>query len=129
MKRKKYARYLFGVVVLFLIILPFATHAQDFNQSVSIPNPFNCGGAGGDCTLLTLLTAILTNIIMPIAGVACVVWVIWAGFKFVQAKGNPQEIKDAKQNLLWSLIGVGVILAATGISEVLQATIKTLLTK
>jgi len=122
---KKIISFIF--VPFVFLSLPLFTFAQNFNQSIGITNPFNCGGAGGNCTLLTLITSILNGIIMPIAAVACVFWVILAGFKYVQAKGNPAKVQEAHQNLLWALIGVGVILAATGISAVLQATVKSFL--
>jgi Tfp pilus assembly protein PilN len=54
-------------------------------------------------------------------------YVIFAGFKYVQAKGNPAEIQKAHQRLLWTLIGVGVLLGAAGISAVLQTTVNSFL--
>jgi len=133
MKIKKRIKYfLAGLVLFFSTTLPFFAMAQsdvsNGGTSIGISNPFNCGGTS-NCTLLTLLTAILNNIIMPVAALACAAWVIWAGFKFVMAKGNPPEITKAKQNLLWALIGVGVILGAAGISAVLQTTVQSFLTK
>src|ERR1035437_6835034 len=103
---KKIISFIFTSFIF--LSLPLFAFAQNFNEGTGISNPFNCGGQS-NCDLLTLLTAILNNIIMPVAALACAVWVILAGFKFVQAKGNPVEITKAKQNLLWALIGVGVI--------------------
>jgi hypothetical protein len=93
---------------------------------VGIQNPFRCG-ASEDCTLMDLLTAILNNIIMPIAAVFVVLWIIYAGFQFVTAQGNPGAIQKAQKNLMWSLIGAGVLLGAAGISQVIQATVNSLL--
>jgi hypothetical protein len=45
----------------------------------------------------------------------------------VQAKGNPKAVEDAHANLLWSLIGIGVVLGAAGISAVVQSTVKSFL--
>jgi type IV secretory pathway VirB2 component (pilin) len=131
-KNKKYIS--FFLVLFFLIIVPFVMHAQEAvsgnSQIISIPNPFNCGDTSGgtkSCTLLDLITAVLQKIILPIAAVAAVMYIIFAGFKYVQAKGNPGEIEKAHQRLLWTLIGVGVLLAAEGISVVLQNTVKSFL--
>jgi hypothetical protein len=89
----------------------------------SIPNPLlNTNG-----TLLSLITDIINKIVMPIAAVGVVAWIIWAGFQFVIAQGNPTEIGKAKQNLLWSLVGAGILLGAVGISSVLTATINALI--
>lgn len=64
---------------------------------------------------------------MPIAAVAVVVWIIWAGFNFLMAQGNPAKIDQAKQRLLWSLIGAGILLGAAGISTVVQNTVRALI--
>jgi type IV secretory pathway VirB2 component (pilin) len=76
---------------------------------------------------MELVTTILNNVVMPIAAVAVVIFIIWAGFTFLQAQGKPAEIDKAKQRLLWSLIGAGVLLGAAGISAVVQSTINSLI--
>ena len=87
-----------------------------------IENPFK----GGD-DLMTLIRTILSDIVMPIAAVAIVCWIIWAGFQLVLAQGKPGDIDKAKENLLWSLVGAGILLGAVGISAVVEATIKALI--
>ncbi len=95
---------------------------------IKISNPFNCGSAGaGNCTIMTLITSILNGIIMPIAAVGVTMWIVWAGFGFITAQGNPGEIQKAKQRLLWSLIGAGILLGAVGISTVVSNTVSTLI--
>ena len=111
-------------ILLTIIILPIFAYAQTTNTLVSgnIPNPFN----GGD-SLLSLITAVLNNIIMPIAAVFVVIWIIYAGFKYVVAQGNPAKVTEAHKTLLWSLIGAGILLGAAGISAVVQTTISALI--
>ncbi len=93
------------------------TPATTQTINVKIENPFN----GGD-SLMDLLTKILNSVILPIAAVAVTMWIIWAGFQFVLAQGNPGAIDKAKSNLLWSLIGAGILLGAVGISAAVQST-------
>lgn len=95
--------------------------------SFKINNPFNCGGQP-ECTLITLVKAILNNIIMPIAAVFITLWIIYAGFQFVMANGKPAEIENAKKNLLWALIGAGVLLGAAGIATVVETTVRSVTT-
>ncbi len=90
----------------------------------TIPNPFNCTGS---CTIIDLITAILRNIIMPIAAVGVTFWIIYAGFGFISAQGNSAKITAARENLLWSLIGAGILLGAVGISAVVRNTVSALL--
>ena len=113
------------------LIVPLFTHAQGVvpatpggsgEGTITIPNPTK---AGSD--IMSILYAILNNIVMPIAAVAVVLWIIWAGFQYLLAQGNPAKITKANQQLLWSLIGAGVLLGAAGISKVVQNTVNTFL--
>ena len=60
---------------------------------------------------------------MPVAAVAVVIWIIWAGFQYLLAQGKPEALKKAHSQLLWSLIGAGVLLGAAAISKVVETTI------
>ena len=64
---------------------------------------------------------------MPIAAVAVTMWIIWAGFQFLTAQGKPAEIQKAQQNLLWSLIGAGILLGAVAIARVVENTVRALM--
>ena len=125
------------LVILSIFIAPLFVHAQpggvnavapggvnpsNNNINISIPNPTNAGN-----TLIEVLTAILNNVVMPIAAVAVVIWIIWAGFQYLLAQGNPAKVTKAHQQLLWSLIGAGILLGAAGISLVVQKTIEALI--
>lgn len=118
------------LIVFASLTLPLTLMAQSNNPTggtntggqttigASIKNPFN----GGD-DIMSLIDAILNNIVMPIAAVAVVAWIVWAGFQFVMAQGKPAEIQKAQQNLLWSLVGAGILLGAAGIATVLKNTV------
>ncbi len=122
--------------MLFVFILPTLIFAQSPTNpggttgttqnpvtiGATIKNPFNGGN-----DLMTLIRTILSDIVMPIAAIAVVMWIIWAGFQFVLAQGNPGAIDKAKQNLLYSLIGGGILLGAVAISKVIQATVTALI--
>ncbi len=124
-------------LVLFLPQLSLAVHEVGHGTGGPIPpnttvivritNPFNCGGVA-NCTLIDLITAILNNIVMPIAVVGVIMWILWAGFGFLTAQGNDAKLTIAKQRLLWSLIGAGILLGAAGISTVVQNTVRALMT-
>jgi len=119
------------LLVLSFFVIPVLVFADTPTTNptvipIDIPNPFNCGGAT-PCTLMTLITSILNNVVMPVAAVAVVIWIVWAGFTFLTAQGKPAEIEKAKGRLLWSLIGAGILLGAAGISSVVQNTIGALI--
>ncbi len=116
-------------MLIALIFIPVFSSAQVTGGGggntfqIRIQNPFNCGGNTTNCSIMTLISSILNGIVMPIAAVAVVMWIVWAGFGFLKAQGNPGEIEKAKQRLLWSLIGAGILLGAAGISSVVSNTV------
>lgn len=61
--------------------------------------------------LLDRLIVFIFYLSMPIA----VIMIIIAGYFFVIAAGDPAKITLAKQMILWTLIGLLVILCATGL--------------
>ena len=125
------------ILIMPVVVLPFVVHADKtlvspdttsgVSQNITISNPLKCG-AGQDCkTLIGFINIVLTNVIMPIAAVASVCFIIWAGFQYVLAQGNPTKIQEAHTRLLWALIGIGVLLGAAGISQVIQRTVTSLI--
>lgn len=70
----------------------------------------------------TSITDLITSIIgqlTPVAVVIAVFAIIVVGFQFVLAavQGEPGKIKDARKNLMWVLIGVGIIVSARLLAE------------
>ncbi|MCX6701766.1 MAG: hypothetical protein NTX96_01040 [Candidatus Zambryskibacteria bacterium] len=126
---KKISIHLFILSIFIIPVLLYAQATPTTPIHIGISNPLKCdSGSGQDCNSLSgLITAILNNVVMPIAAVAVVIWIIWAGFTFITAQGKPAEIEKAKGRLLWSLIGAGILLGAAGISAVIQNTIGALI--
>ena len=50
--------------------------------------------------------------------------VIWAGFRFVKAEGNPEELASAKKFATWVVIAIVVAIAAPLLVNILLSTIK-----
>ncbi len=66
----------------------------------------------------------LFEILIQIGVVVVVMAIIYAGFLFVMAQGNPEQLNKAKSTLLWTIIGAFVLLGAQIIAGVIQTTIK-----
>lgn len=125
----------FAVIALLqLLYLPVYALAQNtqtpgvtinppVTTTVHFTNPFK----GGNNDLMSLLTVILNDVVMPVAAVVVVLYIIYAGFTFVTAQGKPVEIQKAQQRLLWALIGAGILLGATAISHAVQGTVNQLI--
>jgi prolipoprotein diacylglyceryltransferase len=66
------------------------------------------------------------KIVSYLAVIFGVLMLMWVGFQMVLAQGKPEEIKKRANELLWVVVGIGVILGArilvTTIINTLQAT-------
>src|ERR1035437_3161051 len=114
------------VLVASVSILPVISFAQnppcpDGTPSVGkICNPI--GTAGAPASLPAFIQTILTGFLkigIPIVALA----VIYCGFLFVFARGNPEKLTKAKDSLLWTLVGAGVLLGAWAIAQMISATV------
>jgi hypothetical protein len=65
-----------------------------------------------------LLVAIL-NIFIIIATPIIVLFIIYAGFLYVTAQGNPQQIQQASRALTYAIIGGVIVLGSVALAEIL----------
>jgi len=83
-------------------------------EAITFPNPLNA----------TTFEEIVNNIINFIFYVAIVIFpimVIVASFFFLSSGGDPTKVKTAKNILLYSVIGLMIVLLAKGIISVLES--------
>jgi len=92
-------------------MLPVVSFAQ-------IENPLK----NGNSTIPDFIKTILTGVVeigMPVIALA----VIYSGFLFVKAQGNPEKITEAKNSLLYTLIGAALLLGAWAIAQLISNTV------
>lgn len=82
----------------------------------TIPNPLT-----NTATLEGLLEAFL-HAVVQIGAVFLVLALVWVGFKFTQAQGNEEKIKEARHALFWVVIGGLILLGAELIAQIVAAT-------
>ncbi len=64
------------------------------------------------------------KIISYLAVIFGVIMLMWVGLQFVLARGNPEEITKRSNQLLWIVIGIGVILGARILIDVIINTLQ-----
>ncbi|MCR4334233.1 MAG: pilin [Patescibacteria group bacterium] len=74
-------------------------------------------------TISELINSIL-GLVLQIGLPVAVVFIIYSGFLFVTARGDPKKLTDAKSTFLWTVVGTAVLLGASVIAGVIDATIK-----
>jgi len=111
---------------LTLFLLPFVTQAQ------RQPCEENSGSGEGISYCIEsylpfdsaeqLIVAIL-RIFITIATPIIVLFIIFAGFKYVTAQGNAQQVQEATRALTYAIIGAVLIIGAVAISEIIANTV------
>lgn len=72
-------------------------------------------------TVISIVAAVVgtaTTVIGIIAGGFIIIMFVLAGFKYLTAQGNPQQVKEANQAVIWGLVGVGVVVLAWSIASI-----------
>ena len=71
------------------------------------------------CCLLDLMETIVTYmfvILLVLAGIM----IIWGAFEFVLSGGDMEKNKNARNKLIWALVGVAVAFAARGLVRLVE---------
>lgn len=79
-------------------------------NSVSLPNFLGSG-----TNSISGLIVKIIDFLIPLATIFAVFMLIWAGFQFATAQGDPTKITKAKQNFIWTVVGIAVIMASQAI--------------
>ncbi len=91
----------------------------------------NCPGGSKLCNpiaaqsitqLINSILRVLIQIGLPVAAV----FIIYAGFLYVTARGNEEQIKKAHKAFLWAAVGAAILVGAGAISRVITNTIQNL---
>jgi hypothetical protein len=70
--------------------------------------------------LVENIAALAAKIGIPIAAI----FIIYSGLLFVTARGNEEQLKKAKTNFMWAMIGTAILLGAWVIAKAISETIK-----
>ena len=74
--------------------------------------------ASAQLTVIGIITNVIdtaTSVMSIVAGGFIIIMFCLAGFKYLTAQGNPQQVKEANQAVIWGLAGAGVIVLAWSI--------------
>ncbi len=66
----------------------------------------------------------IIEVILVFALPIIILYIMYAGFLFVTARGNTEQISTARTALLWSVVGGVIVLGARAILAVIEGTIK-----
>jgi len=87
-------------------------------QDVKLINPLKGGG-----NLQDFLQSIL-DFVIKIGTVVVIFMMVFVGYKFVVAQGKEAEIREARDALLWTLIGALILLGSKAIAFGIEKTVQ-----
>ena len=102
---------------LSLLSLPVFSLAAQGNGVGQIANPL------GNVTDIFTFINILLDAVLKLGAVLAVMAIIYAGFLFVTASGDEGKIETAKSVLLYTVIGIAILLGARLIAAVITNTV------
>lgn len=118
-------KLLFSLVLLVGIMLPTgAVAAEEVLNPVCVNNPTatlcqeNNNAQTQDSNSIFGANGILTKavrLLSVVVGVAAVIMIIVGGFQYVMASGDPSNVTNAKNTILYAIIGLIVAVLAQGI--------------
>lgn len=129
-------KLIFSFTLIFLFF-PFITLSQEINENenpgieTSGKNLQNAFGSGSNVEIVagdsgykldtdetqiinSLLSEII-NTVLSVLGIIFVILTILAGFKWMTASGNQEQVNKAKSSLKQNIIGLAIVAASWGI--------------
>lgn len=116
-KLQRLSALLFGfLIVPVLLFAQTADKNSDPNININFKNPLRANSIQG------LLLDVL-SILIQVGAIIAVLAFVYAGFKFIAARGNQDEIKKARENLWYVAIGTIILLGANIIVTIIKNTV------
>lgn len=96
---------------------PGTGSSSELSKYLQIPNPIKGSG-----DLPTFFANVLDGMVLVLTPILVVMF-LYACFMFVTARGNTEKLGEAKQALMYTLIGIAIVLGAKGIAAIIGHTV------
>ena len=103
--------HLFKKIILSIILLSFST--PFFVKAIALPNPLEWD------TIEEVIEGIIDFIFWAAVAIAPLMIII-TGAYFLTSGGNPEKVRKAKDIILWTVVGLTIVLLAKGIISVVK---------
>lgn len=96
------------VAFLALLSLPLFLPATAFAQEAT----------GGGVGQVESFIRSLIKVAAGLSGLVATVYFVIGGFTYITSSGNPEKLEKAKHTLIWSGVGLAIVIAAFVISNI-----------
>jgi cbb3-type cytochrome oxidase subunit 3 len=117
------------LLLLAFLIFPFFVHAFDFNGKTGLNSAAGPNGMGYNTSSTTDISTKIGSyigIILSFIGVIFLVLAIYAGYLWMMAQGNQQEVDKAKKILTQAVIGLIIVVTSYTITSFVGNNLNTL---
>lgn len=60
----------------------------------------------------------IIQIFVTLAGLVATAFLVWGGFRYITSTGNPEALDGAKKTVLYSAIGLAIVIGAFVLSKI-----------
>lgn len=96
--------------MLNLLVSPFGSVTTPYN------NPSFAAGPGG----MIIFVSNLLKIVFVVGGLLAFIQLVLAGLQFIQSGGDSKQLEQAKDKIIWSIIGIIIMVASFIIAAILS---------
>ena len=114
--------FIFTIVILFLVVANFSQAGLlDSDVTTEIKNQAGADGLAGtagfdpNATVGEVVAAVIKGF-LALIGVIFVILIILGGYKWMMARGNEEQVKEAKDTIQKAIIGLIISIAAYSIT-------------
>ena len=111
-KLEKPCLMLLAVLVLGLAVAGPALADNATGGIKGAVDQYQSGGANAFTGEVDRIAGTVVGLVRGIAGIAAVIFLIWAGSAFWTAGGNPQALAQAKNQIIYFLVAVVLVMGA-----------------
>jgi lysylphosphatidylglycerol synthetase-like protein (DUF2156 family) len=76
--------------------------------------------AAADVTKIETFVKSIIQVLVTIAGLVAAGFFVWGGIGYITSSGNPETLDRSKKTLLYSAIGLAVVLAAFVLTNIVS---------
>lgn len=76
--------------------------------------------ASGDVSSIETFIKSVIGILVKIAGLVAAGFFVWGGFGYITSSGNPEMLDRSKRTILYSAIGLAVVLGAFVLTNIVS---------
>src|SRR3990167_3390083 len=81
-------------------------------QDLSVNPTSTCKDTSGSESRFQIILTDIINIFSIIVGIVAVVMIIFGGFKYITSAGNQENIKSARNTIIYALVGLIIVALA-----------------